>query len=382
MGFRRIRNQPKRLRSGNAIQDPIGDQVKYQRSVHKFPGFRQEVYHSTLRTGNPYPIPKIGDPEFTTAPWDELRCSFHSFGEDGDGVFKLLWQKLYLDPVVHHKNAWGNTVTQTPFKWARYNANEAPYFEYDGTLRTLQTFHSVTEISAGQGDIHDHSRLWGEIRVENPEKSTGGDGKFWFYFRNLTGTKTTVAITKLAVFKYGALVKEYPLVELYKAPLDPATTTIPTPNLSDDADLRRYWRRTSRHWDDTSTPATYEDLVEPNYYDAEQDVAWKDNNNNAYATYYVGSMDSSVSWPTYWRHSPRHGFPASGTSYSVNATSGGNGIINGITPYIAWRATNSGTQGISAFTCFTINPRSTYTNPSNATQNWTELTGTYVNPEP
>ena len=67
-------------------------------------------------------------------------------------------------------------------------------------------------------------------------------------------------------------VKEYPLVELYKAPLDPATTTIPSPNLGDDSLLRRYWRRSPRHWDSTTTPSTYEDLVEPNYYDAEQEV--------------------------------------------------------------------------------------------------------------
>ena len=353
MGFRRIRNQPKRLRAGNFLQEPTRDQVKYQKSVHKIPGFRQEVYHSTLRTGNPYPVPKIGDPEFTASPWDEIRLNFHSFGETADGVFKVLWQKLYLDPLVYDRNAWGNTLTQSTFKWSESITNKV--------------FNTTNELSAGQGDIHDHSYTWGEMRIENPEKSTGGDGRFWFYFRHTTGTMTTVAITKMCAFKYGALVKEYPLVELYPPPVN---GVVPTPNLSNDSgyptNTKYYYRKTARHWNDSTTPSTYLDMVDENWNNYELTIEWADNDHGDVG-YYVGTRSSTTSWPNYWDHSPAR-----------SGDGGGNGIVNGETPYLYWRARSYSTP-YPVWSTWSINHLSTYLTPNNLSQSQSDP---YVNPEP
>ncbi len=215
MGFRRIRSQPKSLR--------IGRIDKFQTS-YKIPGFRVENYHTTRRISVPYPTPKIGDPEFSASPWDELRMSFHSYGTV-DGSFKMLWQKLVGDPVTQGKNAWDNDLTVKNFEYARFPGEPLiTTNELSSGMSTLHKAQSVNdppeyptlylETNLSSGPNTGGTTAWGEMRVKNPDTSIGGDGRFWFWtaFSDRNNTEyPCFAITKVQAFKHGSLVKEFPV---------------------------------------------------------------------------------------------------------------------------------------------------------------------------
>lgn len=397
MGFRRIRNQPKILRK---------EHDKLQ-TTYKIPDFRQEVYHSTIRTGSiAYTEPTPDHPEFTNSSWDELRMNFHSYGNIGTSlVFAILWQKMYGDPATDGKNAWGNTLTKTNFRWSRFNSNIRNYNDQNGVLRDKQVFNNVNEISGSdQPRIHraqaaqdppgfdtDYwestyygtirtggTSQWGEIRVSNPEASTGGDGRFWFYVENQPGSPDTAfAVTKIQVFKYGVFVREYPLAELY---LPPVNGVVPTPNLSTSGssgnEKRYYWTRNTTRTA-VGIPTTFEAMNTNNYYGRTEVPYWKSSNSYGGNTwgYFVDQLNDSTyatsNWPARWDQGPR------GYGDDDIARPGGNGILNGHTPYLAIHD-ESGPSGIRN-TCISITHRATYTNPSNDVSGFSD---TYVNPEP
>ena len=399
MGFRRIRNQPKVLRT---------EHDKLQ-ATYKIPDFRQEVYHSTVRTGSiAYTEPTPDHPEYTTSEWDELRMNFHSYGADSSGlIFAILWQKLYGNPATDGKNAWGNTLTKTNFRWSRFNANIRNYRDQNGVLRDKQLFNYVNEISGSDQrlihrargtedppgyptDYYFNSRYgsantggtfqWGEIRVSNPEASAGGDGRFWFYVENQPGSPDTAfSITKVQVFKYGVFVNEYPLEELY---LPPVNGVVPTPNLSSSGTagntVRQWWTRNNTI-SASSIPTTFVELSS-NYYPSGGSTSvpqWEASGSYGGNTwgYFVDQLNDSTyatsGWPTNWDQGPR------GLGDDNIATPGGNGILNGYTPYLSIHDEPGPTS--LKHTCISIAHRGTYTNPSNDN---TDATITYVNPEP
>ena len=389
MGFRRIRNQPKKLRT---------EHDKLQ-TTHKIPGFRQEVYHSTIRTGSiAYTEPSPDHPEYTTSPWDELRMNFHSFGSSLDGmVFKMLFQEKFpdRDPVTYGKNAWKNPIQQVDFRWARFHGGVKNYTEVDGTVRTQQTFNLVSDISgSGHGQIHraqgaedppgyatDWVRTtgyyattypggtwqWGEIRAPNIVKSTGGDGRYWFWILNEPGSPyPNFALSKVQVFKYGALVKEYPLAELHPPPV---SGTVPSPNLDDSILQRSYWtrcyvRRASNTpvWYKRYSGTTGGAITDRYTTDNTTTPDWNTGSSYYHTEwiYYTRFLDSTSQWPRNWDRGPR------GLGDDNIAHPGGNGFVNGHTPYFSFIPGNS--SGILHNCALTIQHTATYTNPSNVTE--------------